>query len=103
MERATKEITTPNGHKLVLKEYITAREFLPIAKSAPEKPTNAENIERGLSMIDLAVVSVDGVTEKVSEIIQDLPVEDFTFITQEVAKLTDFRKTKSSTGTSSSS
>jgi hypothetical protein len=102
----TKELTTPNGHKVVMKQYVTGREFLSIAKEAPASAataTNADNIEKGLKMLALSIVSVDGVSDNVADVVQDLPLEDYMFISEEVAKLANFQKTKTSSGTSSSS
>jgi hypothetical protein len=93
-DRQTKQLETPGGHKVVLKEYITAREFLPIMKAVPTTPTAADNVEKGLNLIDVAVISIDGNSEKVSELAQDLPMEDYLFIVQEVTKLVNFQKTK---------
>lgn len=101
--RPTKELTTPGNHKVVMKDYITAREFMPIIKDSPATPTPADNIQKGLKLIEIAVTSLDGVAENIGELIQDLPLEDYMFISQEVAKLANFQKTKNSDGTSSSS
>jgi hypothetical protein len=86
-----------------MKEYVTAREFMPIISDSSATPTPAENIQKGLKMIEIAVISIDGVQDKLTDLVQDLPLQDYMFITQEVAKLANFQKTKSSDGTSSSS
>jgi hypothetical protein len=93
-ERTTKEVATPGGHTVVLKEYVTAREMMPILKSASATSTPAENIDKALKMIEVAVVSVDGATENVIETVQDLPLADYMFLTKEVAALADFQGTK---------
>jgi hypothetical protein len=94
MDRTTKEITTPSGHKIVLKDYLTAREMLPILKTGSPTPTQADSIDKALQMIQAAVVSVDGSTENILDTIQDYPMSDYLFITKEVAGLTDFQTTK---------
>jgi len=103
MNRETKELTTPGGHTVVVKGYLTTGEMLPILKSAIPNPTTADNIDKGLKTIEAAVVSIDNVSDNVLEVLNDLPVGDYMFILQEVAKLADFRTTKSSPGTNSSS
>jgi len=95
MIRTNKEILTPNNHKVVMKEFVTAREFIPVMKDAPAEPTPADNIAKGLKMIEIAVISIDGSTENIADLVQDLPLEDYLFISQEVAKLANFQKTKS--------
>jgi hypothetical protein len=94
-ERTTKEIITPGGHKVVLKEYVTAREMMPILKSAITTPTPADNIDKALKMVEVAVVSVDGATENLIETVQDFPLADYIFLTKEVAALADFQTAKS--------
>ena len=101
--RPTKELTTPGNHQVVMKDYITAREFMPIVKDSPAVPTQADNIQKALKLIEIAVTSIDGVAENIADLVQDLPLEDYMFISQEVAKLANFQKTKNSDGTSSSS
>lgn len=94
MERQTKELETPSGHKVVVKEYLTAREMMPILKTASPTSTPAENIEKALKMMELAIVSVDGVAENCIETIQDFPLSDYIFLTKQVAELSNFQKTK---------
>jgi hypothetical protein len=88
-ERTTKELVTPSGHKVVIKEYLTAREMLPILKSTDD------NIDKNMKTLALAIVSIDGATENVSELVQDLPLTDYLFISKEVVKAADFQTTKS--------
>jgi hypothetical protein len=95
MERPTKTVETPSGHIIVIKEYITAREMMPILKSATATPTPADNIDKALKVLELAIVSVDGATENCVETVQDFPLGDYIFLQREVAGLTDFQKTKS--------
>jgi hypothetical protein len=94
-ERKSQELRTPGGHAIVMKEYITAREFMPIIKDTSANPTPADNVEKALKMIEVAVISIDGVTDNLKEVVQDLPLEDYIFVTTEVSRLANFQKTKS--------
>ena len=95
MERSTKELETPSGHKVIVKEYLTAREMMPILKTALATATTADNIEKALKVMELAIVSVDGATEDCVETVQDFPLGDYIYLQKEIAALTDFHPTKS--------
>jgi len=82
MERETKTIETPGGHKVVLKTYLTQRETNSITKKESLKDIssiNTANLPIGLAMefttevMRAVVVSMDDKTEKVIENILDLP------------------------------
>ena len=94
MERPQKELETPSGHKIVVKEYLTAREMMPILKSASATATAADNIEKALKVMELAIVSVDGSTVDCVETVQDFPLGDYIFLQKEIAALTDFQTKK---------
>jgi hypothetical protein len=94
MERKTKTVTTPSGRAIELKEYITAGEFLDL---------NEENEKQGLTkttlakkILELAVVSIDGVKENISAVLRDLPLADYTFLQKEIKTLIegDFTEAK---------
>lgn len=93
-ERTTKEVVTPSGHKVVVKEYLTVREMMPILQSTTNAPTQAENVAKALKMMESSIVSIDEATENIAETIQDFPLADYIFLTKEVAQLGDFPKTK---------
>jgi len=100
MERQTKEITTPGGHKLIVKEYLTAREVNGVLQelfksrevSADEKNPKLSllmGIERNIKLIENAVVSLDDSSENLPERLQDLPATDYAAILKEVQKLAE--------------
>src|ERR1044071_2654363 len=94
-DRETREITTPGGRKVVLKTYLTAREANEpkklILKDA-KMSLDAEGkevfegipgtvaIDQQQKLMELTVVSIDGVTENVPELLLDLPDEESRFI-----------------------
>ena len=69
--------------------------MMPILKTATPTPTPGENIDKALKMMELAIVSVDGVKENCIETIQDFPLGDYIFLTKAIADLSNFQKTKS--------
>jgi hypothetical protein len=84
MERETNEITLPSGRKIVAKTYITAREALPAigddTKSAADKSND---------LAAIVVVSIDGQTENVKDLILDLPLSDYAFLLAKVKDISD--------------
>ena len=98
--RPTREVTTPAGHKVTVKEYLTAREvngvltelFKSQEVSADDKNPRLSlviGVQRNIKLVEAAVVSLDGTTENLSERIQDLPVSEYTAILNEVKGLAD--------------
>lgn len=101
-------MTTAGGHKVVLKEFVTARDmrvlkdmYLAVAKFDQkggevfdinvEKANEIEN-----KTIELVVVSVDGVAEEVIEKMLDLPVTDYNEIFEAVQEVAGMDKKKES-------
>lgn len=101
MERETIEIETPIGkHKIVLKTYLTGREQRAIeavflgsvdwdvqtqtvkSKFTVQTAQLAEN-----ETIKQQVVSIDGKTENVLDLILDMRSEDFAFVKDQLQKL----------------
>jgi len=84
MERPTTELMTPGAHKIVVKTYVTARESLPALgdenKSAVDK-TNA--------LAAAVIVSIDGISENVKELLLDLPLPDYAFVLAKVKDISD--------------
>lgn len=86
-QRETKEITTTGGHKVVFKSYLSGREsnaakavlFAGVNVEPGEKPkVNLANIgthER--KVLEMLVVSFDGVTEAPLEKLEDLPSDEY--------------------------
>ena len=93
-ERATKKIETTGGHEVVIKTYLTGREFNEIqailirdmkvstaGKEARVEGFNPAAVEESnKKLLELAIVSVDGVRENCADIILDFPYTE----TQEV-------------------
>jgi hypothetical protein len=96
-ERKNRTITTPSNHTVELKEYISAGEFLDIndAKEGAELSKS----ELAKRLVNLAVVSIDGVSENVPTLIRDLPLGDYLFLSKEVTKIVngDFTEAKTPT------
>jgi hypothetical protein len=100
MERTNHEITTPGGHTVVVKEYLTAREVNAILAdlfktqevSADDKSPKLSmlvGIQRNVKLVEAAVISLDGSIENLGERLQDLPSKDYTAILTEVKGLAD--------------
>lgn len=80
--RPTKEITTPYGFLVVMKTYVTARETLPVYKDDTKSDTDRAN-----EIADIAIVTINGEAVKASDVIMDWPLNDYTFILNEVKKI----------------
>lgn len=93
-ERTNKTVTTPSNHTVELKEYISAGEFLDIndAKEGAELSKS----ELAKRLVNAAVVSVDGATEDIPNVLRNLPLADYLFLNKEVAKIVngDFTEAK---------
>ena len=90
-ERETREFTTPGGHKVVLKTYLIAREFNPIADAKDD----LKNSEKTLKLAEVGIVTIDGSPENVSERLLDLPLSDYTAVVKELNQLfSDLTETK---------
>lgn len=93
--RKISQLTLPSGAIVELKEYISAGEFL----DATEVRDGAELSKSDLAkkILSLAVVSVNGSTENISDALRELPLKDYLVLSKEVAKLTnaDFTEAKS--------
>ena len=100
------EITTPNGTKIELKDYITGREARDIQNiilSGMKISDNIESVDPSViaksqdKAIEIVVVSVNGEKEKIVDKVLDLPREDFDCVKNAVDKVTngdDEKKTK---------
>ena len=102
-QRETKEIITPIGkHKIVMKTYITGKEDKEIKKiwrnievtiekdKQTSKPIHVgdrlEEAER--KVVELVIISVDGETENVVDLILAMRKKDCTLIEKEIDKVT---------------
>ena len=101
--RETREITTPSGNVVVLKSYITAREAREIqnvylSKVSLKQTSEGQSIE-GLKgsatseaedmAVKVVVISVDGKTEGLVDIILDMRVEDNKTIKDAINEITN--------------
>lgn len=103
MERETKEFTTPGGHKLVLKTYLTAREVNNVltelfksqevtaddVKSGTQRVSLIVGIQRNIKLIEAAVISLDASSDNLADRLQDLPAPEYTAILNEVKPLAE--------------
>jgi hypothetical protein len=86
-ERKLKALTTPSGIAVEMNEYISAGEFL----DATETKDGAElpKPELAKRIVQLAVVSINGSKEDIPNALRALPLQDYLFLSKEVAKLTN--------------
>lgn len=100
--RETKTITSPGGHAVVLKTYLTAREAQQVDKALYDaiklemgegglsevklgsQVSGAWLVENEKQMLSVTIVSLDGKAENVYEALLDLKQEDYNFILKEV-------------------
>ena len=103
MERETKEIITPIGkNKVILKAWLTGREkrhlrstllqdvkfSVESGKAKTEGVNTAESIQRAEDeALKAIVISVDGKTEKILDILLDMRDKDFEFVLEAVNKV----------------
>jgi len=91
-----KSVTLPSGGNAELKESITAGEFLDINDS----PNGQELPKKQLAkkVLDIAVVSINGVKEDIPNLLRALSLPDYVFLSKEIAKLIegDFTSAKTS-------
>lgn len=85
-ERKTNNVTTPSGTEVAMREFISAGEFLDL-DDAMENGAELSPKAKAKRLMLLAVVSIAGSTENLSERLRELPVSDYLFLAQEVSKL----------------
>lgn len=106
-DRPTIEWTTPGGIPVVLRTYITGREFQALknvyVEDAKAKIDGRGGVEvEGFNpladdkaierMISFVVVSLSGSTENVVDRVLDLPVDDYQEIVTKIKEITDKKK-----------
>jgi hypothetical protein len=103
MERTNHEFTTPGGRKVLIKDYLTAREVNSVlseifksqevstdeARSGTSKVSLLVGIQRNIKLIEAAVISLEGSTENLADRLQDLPASEYTAILNQVKNLAD--------------
>ncbi len=102
----SKDFETRGGHKVVLKEFVTARDmrtlkdmYMAVAKFDQKggevfdvDVDKANEIEN--KTLELVVISLDGATEGIMEKLLDLPASDYTEIFDQVQSVAGFDKKK---------
>jgi hypothetical protein len=100
-DRQTKEFTTPSGHAIVLRTYLTGREAAEIKSimlaSLKMTMSDLESkkvdmgglsgsvlVEQERKTLDSLIVSVDGSTENPVEKLLDLPSPDYDAVLKEI-------------------
>lgn len=94
IERSTKTVITPLGkQQVVMLEYITGREAeqIAIASQGADKDYAASLGARD-NAIEIIIKSIDGVTEGITDLVKDMPLEDYSFLNDEVTALVDIKK-----------
>ena len=76
----TKEIVTPSGHKILVKEFLSYNDLEPTLSIE-------DTFEKSAKTIEIAVVSIDGIAENAYKTLRTLPFPDYKAVTEEVAKL----------------
>ena len=98
MSRETKEIITPNGHKVVMLTYLTGAEsellediWLEAVETKEGNPiSRKETIRKGnLKLIEIAVVSVDTSSDNIAGRLRALKNHDYYFAMDELRKLNE--------------
>lgn len=103
-ERSTHELETPSGKKLVLKDYITARErnairsVLTAEVSVTATGPQLKELKEGLLdraervLIENVVVSYDGAPESIVDRLLDSSPAEYDFVNDAAGKIADFKK-----------
>jgi hypothetical protein len=85
-------VTAPSGAVIELKSFISGGDFLDASEAVNGvEPTKTQLAKK---LMDLVVVSVNGVTTEVSAALRALPLADYLFLSKEVAKLMNFTEAK---------
>jgi hypothetical protein len=96
MEKESKEVTTPQGRKAVVRTFLSGREVDAILadlfkgqQTSDEKPSIPMTLalQRNNKLIEAALVSLEGSSENAFERLQDLPASEKSFILQQVQEL----------------
>jgi len=107
----TKTIKTPNDHEIVLKSGLTGREFREINGLMLRDATVQGGVKDGEEMqvsgikgsimqemenktLEIMLVSIDGKTEKLLDMLLEFPIEDFEAVWAKVQELTSREEKK---------
>lgn len=101
MDRETKSIKTPSGIELIIKTYLTTREYRCIEDVflSSVKMNTSGTVDGGVpgsvvklaedELIKQAIVSVKGESENILETMLDMRKPDFDFVIAELNKIKD--------------
>jgi hypothetical protein len=101
MERETKEITTPGGHKIVLRTYLTGREagelksvmFSALKMNMEDAQSGKVNVsdvpgsfivEQERKALEFLLVSIDGDSTSPIDKLLDMPSTEYEFVIKEM-------------------
>ena len=97
--KPTREFKTTGGHVLVLNEYITGAENWEMKQVYISGMKDGQTVDAGATAqaaerkaFELVVVSIDGVTEKIADVILALPVSEYSEIANEVRPIVEGKK-----------
>jgi hypothetical protein len=91
-ERSTTDLTTTNGHTVVMHDYVTGNEARAIKRVSDADGGNAEAMDKAQDhAVRLVVRLLDGSTEQIVERMGELPLADYSEI---VAAVTDLLNPK---------
>lgn len=76
----TKEIVLPSGRKLVMRDFLSFDDLEPTIKIE-------DSAEKTVKTMELALVSIDGITADVYKTLRTLPFPDYKMAIEEVTKL----------------
>lgn len=94
MDRKTKQLTTPSGAAVEVKEYLSAGEFIDLTEESEKLSLSKSQLT--MRLMESAIVSINGAKENIAALLRDLPLPDYTYLSKEVAKLVtgDFSEAK---------
>jgi hypothetical protein len=92
MSDTNQSLTTPSGATVELKAVLSAGDFI----DASDSPAELSKVQLSKRLMDVAVVSINGVTIDIPAALRALPIADYVFLSKAVAKLIegDFTKAK---------
>lgn len=86
--RETKTLTSPGGKPVVLKTYITPREQRPLRDIYLKNKADESTIDRIENMlIETLVVSYDGVSQGIVDMLLDSPKAEMAFVLKECQEI----------------
>lgn len=91
----TQSVTTPSGVPVELKTVLSAGDFI----DANDTPNGTElsKVQLAKRLMDVAIVSINGVTNDIPNALRALSLPDYVFLSKEVKKLIDGDFTKAET------